>query len=107
MQSDQNRDPWEQSGNDSAAGQHSMSVWAALSPFGVVAFGPQARPVERLLIVQGALARGIDLLAFNQSPLPVSVDGRRGIWRTLAGFLTRRSGLPSSKRSPDPAGVGF
>lgn len=62
MEPNQNSDPWEQQGIESVTGQPGVPDWTMLSPFGVVAFGAGRQPVERLLALQGAIARGIDLV---------------------------------------------
>ena len=78
MEPNQNRDPWEQQGAESMTGQPRMPDWTMLSPFGVAVFGAGKQPVERLLALQGALANGIDLVAFDPWPA-ISAAGRTGL----------------------------
>jgi hypothetical protein len=68
MEPNQNGDPWEQHGIESRTGQPGVPDWTMLSPFGVVAFGAGSQPVERLLALQGAIARGVDFITSTPWP---------------------------------------
>lgn len=91
MQPDENRDPWERRGIESETGQPGVPDWTMLSPFGVVAFGGGGRPVERLLALQGAIARGVEFVSSNPRPA-ISAAGRRGIG-VLARWCLQASGI--------------
>jgi hypothetical protein len=86
MEPNQNRDPWEQQGTESVTGRSGVPDWTILSPFGVAVFGAGKQPVERLLALQGALANGIDLVAFDPWPA-ISAAGRTGL--AALGALAR------------------
>lgn len=103
MQSIPNRDPWEQQGIESVTGQIGVPDWTALSPFGVVALGPAKQPVQRMMALQGALARGIDLITPIQWPPAISVAGLRKLWLVSAKAGARRGfGESSSTTSHGP-----
>jgi hypothetical protein len=76
MQPVPNRDPWEQRGIESVTGQFGVPDWTALSPFGVAALGPARQPVQKMMALQGALARGIDLITSIWSAKNVAGRGR-------------------------------
>ena len=78
MEPNQNRDPWEQQGIECVTGQPIIPDWIALSPFGVVAFGAGRQPVQRLLALQGAVAKGIDLVTSIPWPA-ISTAGRTAL----------------------------
>lgn len=92
MEPNQNRDPWEQD-FESLIARPGLPVWTILSPFGVVAFGARKQPVERLLALQGAIARGVDFITTPWPAIPAA--GRTAL--TLARDLARRclGGSPS------------
>lgn len=94
MQPDQNRDPWERRGIERESGQPGVPDWTMLSPFGVVAFGAGRRPVERLLALQGAIARGVDLIT-STSVLGISAIGRTALKAVgvVARWCMRSSGI--------------
>ena len=98
MEPNQNSDPWERQGIESVTGQPGISDWTRLSAFSVVVFGAGRQPVERLLALQGAIARGVDFI--NSVPWPaISAAGRTAL--TLArDFARRRLGVSPSKPFP-------
>jgi len=87
MESNENRDAWEQQGIECVAGRPVVPDWIVLSPFGVVAFGAGRQPVERLLALQGAIARGVSFMTFTPWPA-ISAAGRTAL--TLARDIARR-----------------
>lgn len=96
MQPIPNRDPWEQSGIEGVTSQPGVPDWTALSPFSVVALGPARQPVQRMTALQGALARGIDLITSIRWPAAVSVAGLRRMWLVSARTSARRGFRVSS-----------
>jgi hypothetical protein len=84
MQPISNRDPWEQRGIESVTGQIGVPDWTALSPFGVMALGPARQPIQRMMALQGALARGIDLITSIQWQPAISFAGLRKLWLVSA-----------------------
>lgn len=99
MQPDQNRDPWERRGIEGVTGQPGVPDWTTLTPFGVAAFGTGTQQVQRMLELQGALARGVDLIAAIRRPTARSVAALGGTWLASAGALARRClGLSPSDR---------
>ena len=95
MEPNENRDPWERQGIESVTGQPGVPDWTKLSPIGVVAFGAGRQPVERLLALQGAIARGVDFIASTPWPA-ISAAGRTAV--TLARDFARRClGVSASK----------
>jgi hypothetical protein len=109
MQPDPNRDPWEQRGIESVTGQFGVPDWTALSPFGVAALGPARQPVQKMMALQGALARGIDLITSIQWPPAISVAGLRRTWLVAAGTCARRGFRVSpstTSHGPTPTAPG-
>lgn len=98
MQPDHNRDPWEHRDNESTAGQHGVPEWTALLPMGVVAFGAGKQPVERLLALQGALARGVGLIV--SIPALPSILGRMRVRLVRVLHAVDRVRRPLT--APDP-----
>lgn len=87
MEPNENSDPWEQQSIEGVTGQPRVPDWTMLSPFGVVTFGAGRQPVERLLALQGVIARGVDFITSTPWPA-ISAAGTTGL--TIARDIARR-----------------